>query len=64
MTRAWISLSEAARRMDAPAHAVRRLVDKGQLTVREIPFTQPRVLAAEVEAITASHTRPARQPAA
>jgi hypothetical protein len=55
----WIPLAEAARRLECSAPAVRRIVDRGLLTVREIPGTHPRVDARELDRLVIEHTRPA-----
>ena len=59
MSRDWVSLSEAGRRLGGTAHTVRRLADRSQLTIRQLPGCHPKVPAVEVEELARLHTRPA-----
>jgi len=59
MSREWVSLSEAGRRLGGSAQFVRRLADRSQLTIRQLPGCHPKVRAVEVEELARLHTRPA-----
>jgi excisionase family DNA binding protein len=59
--RPWISLSEAGRRIGTSNHVIRRLVDRGTLSVLELPGTHPRVAAAELDRLARENTRPAHE---
>jgi excisionase family DNA binding protein len=57
----WIPLAEAARRLETSGPVVRRLIDRGQLSVRRLPGCHPRVAATELAQLIAQNTRPAQQ---
>jgi len=54
--REWLSLSEAGRRLGGSPQTVRRLAQRRQLTLRQIPGCNPRVPASEVEKLATQHT--------
>lgn len=58
-TKSWIPLAEAARRIEASGPVVRRLIDRGELTVRRLPGGHPRVAAAELNRLIVASTHPA-----
>jgi hypothetical protein len=60
--RNWISLNEAARRLEVSPPVVRRLVDRGALTCRELPGCHPRVSVPDLTRLVSEHTRPAAPP--
>jgi hypothetical protein len=62
--RKWIPLREGARRLDVCYPTIRRLINAGQLSVRQLPGCHPRVAADELHALAQHHTRPARLVAA
>jgi hypothetical protein len=55
----WISLSEAGRRIGTSHTVVRRLVDRGALSLLELPGSHPRVATIEVESLVQKCTRSA-----
>lgn len=55
----WILRAEAARRLGIDDAGVDRLIERRLLTVRELPGSRPRVLAADVERLAERSTRPA-----
>ena len=55
--RNWISLKEAARRLEVSPPVVRRLVDRQLLTCRALPGCHPRVPAAELARLVTDNTR-------
>jgi len=59
MSRDWVSLSEAGRRLGGSASFVRRLADRSQLTIRQLAGCHPKVPLAEVEELARLHTQPA-----
>ena len=61
--REWVSLAVAGRKIGASAHAVRRLADRGKLSLLTVPGCHPRVKAAELTDLVSAFTKP-RQPAA
>ncbi len=54
--REWLSLSEAGRRLGGSPQTIRRLAQRRQLTLRQIPGCHPRVPASEVEELAVEHT--------
>ncbi|MGO9111950.1 MAG: hypothetical protein ACLP9L_22215 [Thermoguttaceae bacterium] len=59
MSREWVSLAAAGRKIGASAHTVKRLAERGQLTIRTLPGCRARVPAAEVDQLAAEHTQKA-----
>jgi hypothetical protein len=59
MSREWVSLSEAGRRLGGSARIVRRLADRSQLTIRQLPGCHPKVPLVEVEELARLHTQAA-----
>jgi hypothetical protein len=55
----WITRVEAARRLGVNPHAITRLVGNGHLTVKALPDTHPKILAADVDKLMVSAVRPA-----
>jgi excisionase family DNA binding protein len=49
----WISLGEAAERLEINRGTLERLVRQGHLTTRTLPGGRPRVLAADVDRLEA-----------
>jgi excisionase family DNA binding protein len=60
----WVSMREAARRSGLDHNQVRRLVDSGQIGVRQVPGCHPRVRADEVTALVEASTTPADESSA
>lgn len=54
MTGEWLSFVGAGRILGVEAKAVRRLADRGQLTIKHVPGCRPMVLASEVRALAKS----------
>lgn len=52
----WLTVPEAARRAGVPPSAIRRLIDDGLLTCRQVPRSWPRVDAQELAVLIAATT--------
>jgi excisionase family DNA binding protein len=58
--RDWISFSEAGRRIGTSKHTVRRLADRGSLTVLKMPGAHPRVKSSELDRLARENTSTSR----
>jgi excisionase family DNA binding protein len=58
--KAWVSVSDAARRLGTPRSSVYRLIEHGELTVRKLPGGRPRVPADEITHLVEASTRQRR----
>jgi hypothetical protein len=56
----WMSFGEASEKLGVNRHAVKRLADSGNLTVRCVPGTHPRVWGPDVDRLVERSTRHAR----
>jgi hypothetical protein len=59
----WLTIGRAARYLGCSPLTVRRLISRGRLSVRRIPYAWPQVAQEELDLLEASVTTPATEPA-
>jgi hypothetical protein len=52
----WVTLPRAAKILGIGTRAIRTLIDRRQLTVRDVPGSYPRVLQSDVERVARETT--------
>ncbi len=59
MSREWISLAAAGRKIGTTGRAVRRLAERGEVSLLRLPGCHPRVRSLEVDRLAEEHIQQA-----